>query len=95
MGDISHNQTFLMRRIIIWARNFWQFFCLNPLIYSASLTTAEDFTYPQMADDYFALAKVYPEYFRMQGESIYFIDHSFLGSSSLIVHHKINLMLCV
>ena len=61
------------------------FSALTLLFTQPLLTTAEDFTYPQMADDYFALAKEYPEYFRMQGDSIYFIDHSFLGSSALVV----------
>ena len=47
--------------------------------------SAEEYTYPAMADGYFALAEDYPDYFRMQDNAVYFIDHSFLGNSSLIV----------
>ena len=47
--------------------------------------SAEEYTYPKMADDYFALVEEYPDYFRMQDNSVYFMAHSFLSNPALIV----------
>ena len=47
--------------------------------------SAEEYTYPKMADDYFALVEEYPYYFRMQDNSVYFMAHSFLSNPALIV----------
>ena len=47
--------------------------------------SAEEYTYPKMADDYFALVEEYPDYFRMQDNSVYFMTHSFLSNPTLIV----------
>ena len=47
--------------------------------------SAEEYTYPKMADDYFALVEEYPDYFRMQDNSVYFMAHSFLSNPTLIV----------
>ena len=38
-----------------------------------------------MADDYFALVEEYPDHFRMQDNSVYFMAHSFLSNPALIV----------
>ena len=47
--------------------------------------SAEEYTYPKMADDYFALVEEYPDYFRMQDNSVYFMAHSFPSNPTLIV----------
>ena len=47
--------------------------------------SAEEYTYPKMADDYFALVEEYPDYFRMQDNSVYFMAHSVLSNPALIV----------
>ncbi len=47
--------------------------------------SAEEYTYPKMADDYFALVEEYPDCFRMQDNSVYFMAHSFLSNPALIV----------
>lgn len=47
--------------------------------------SAEEYTYPEMAEDYSALVEEYPDYFRMQGDSVYFMAHSFLSNPALIV----------
>ena len=47
--------------------------------------SAEEYTYPKMADDYFALVEEYPDYFRIQDNSVYFMTHSFLSNPTLIV----------
>lgn len=56
------------------------------LVFSVPLpVSAEEYTYPKMADDYFALVEEYPDYFRMQDNSVYFMAHSFLSNPALIV----------
>ena len=47
--------------------------------------SAEEYTYPEMAEDYSALVEEYPDYFRMQDNSVYFMAHSFLSNPALIV----------
>ena len=47
--------------------------------------SAEEYTYPKMADDYFALVEEYPDCFRMQDNSVYFMAHSFLSNPAIIV----------
>lgn len=47
--------------------------------------SAEEYTYPKMADDYFALVKEYPDHFRMQGDSVYFMAHSSFSNPAFIV----------
>ena len=56
------------------------------LAFSVTLpVSAEEYTYPKMADDYFALVEEYPDHFRMQDNSVYFMAHSFLSDPALIV----------
>ena len=47
--------------------------------------SAEEYTYPEMADDYSALVEEYPDYFRMQGDSVYFMAHSSFSNPAFIV----------
>ena len=47
--------------------------------------SAEEYTYPKMADDYSALVEEYPDYFRMQGDSVYFMAHSSFSNPAFIV----------
>ena len=47
--------------------------------------SAEEYTYPKMADDYSALVEEYPDYFRMQGDSVYFMAHKSFSNPAFIV----------
>ena len=47
--------------------------------------SAEEYTYPKMADDYFALVEEYPDHFRMQGDSVFFMAHSSFSNPAFIV----------
>ena len=47
--------------------------------------SAEEYTYPEMADDYSALVEEYPDYFRMQGDSVYFMAHRSFSDPAFIV----------
>ena len=56
------------------------------LVFSVPLpVSAEEYTYPKMADDYSALVEEYPDYFRMQGDSVYFMAHSSFSNPAFIV----------
>ncbi len=46
---------------------------------------AEEQTYPSDSDDYKALAAKCPEYYREQGDSVYFMEHSLMGETNFVI----------
>lgn len=46
---------------------------------------AEEQTYPSDFDDYKALVSEYPEYYREQDDSVYFMEHSLMGETDFVI----------
>ncbi len=46
---------------------------------------AQTWTYPADADAYAALAAACPEYYREQGNAVYFLEHSLMGETDFVV----------
>ncbi len=46
---------------------------------------AEEQTYPSDFDDYKALTAECPEYYREQGDSVYFMEHSLMGETDFVI----------
>ncbi len=46
---------------------------------------AQEPTYPTDSDDYKAMLSEYPEYYRIQGDSVYFLEHSLMGETDFVI----------
>lgn len=46
---------------------------------------AEEYTYPSDSDDYKAMVSEYPDYYRIQGDSVYFLEHSLMGETDFVI----------
>jgi len=86
LKDMADNVSPLRKGGNTMKKRICAFLSALALAFSVPLpVSAEEYTYPKMADDYFALVEEYPDYFRMQDNSVYFMAHSFLSNPALIV----------
>ncbi len=46
---------------------------------------AEEQTYPSDSNDYKAMVSEYPEFYRIQGDSVYFLEHSLMGETDFVI----------
>ncbi len=46
---------------------------------------AQEQIYPSQANEYKEFAAEYPEYYRIQGDSVYFLEHSLMGETDFVI----------